>query len=487
MNAMQLLEVSERIRALVLPEAHIDDVEVIAAGPYSASPAWSPTTPAVVDLPQHCRVKLLIEPSIHVEVWLPIDGWNGRFQGIGDSGFVGVISYWRLASAVRDGFAAASTDTGHAGKLPTPRLDGSWAIGRPDLVADYGHRAVHEMTLKAKAVVEAFYGQPAHHAYWNGCSEGGREGLMEAQLYPADYDGILAGAPAINISVMHSGQIWAAQHTLVDPETHITADQYAAINAWVLDNWDTHDGALDGVIEDPRQVVVDYTAVQAAAGLTDKQVETLRALYQGPVNAAGESVYPGLMPGGETQWGPLVGGPKPFPVGVGMYGQLVFEEADWDWRTFNYDTDLETAIARLRPVMDMIDPDLRPFKQCGGKLILFHGWSDFGISPEFTRRYYEAVMDKLGGRAVAEEVSRLFLLPGVGHCRGGTGADQFDALGPLVRWVEEGVAPDDIVASRVIDGEVVRTRPLCAYPRVARWTGAGSIDDAANFTCVEPG
>ena len=485
---MQLLEGCDRIRTLALPDAHINDVEVIPAGPYSATPLGM-LSPVVVDLPEHCRVKLLIEPSINVEVWLPFDGWNGRFQGVGGGGLVGVISYSRLATAVRDGFATASTDTGHVG---TPTGDASWAIGRPDLVADFGHRAVHEMTLKAKAVVEAFYAQPAHHAYWNGCSEGGRQGLMEAQRYPADYDGILAGAPPLNMSVLHSGQLWAAQHTLVEPDSYITPDQYAAINRWVLDNWDGQDGARDGVIEEPRRIVIDYGAVQMAAGLTDKQLATLRALYQGPVNSSGESVYPGLMPGGETQWGPLVGGgplvgPNPFPMGLRVYGQLVFEEADWDWRAFNYDADLNTAITKLRPVMDVTEPDrLRPFKERGGKLILFHGWSDFGISAEYTRRYYEGVMEKLGGRAAVEEFARLFLLPGVGHCRGGTGADQFDALGPLVEWVEKGIAPDHIVASRVIDGEVVRTRPLCAYPKVARWTGFGSIEDVANFTCVEP-
>jgi feruloyl esterase len=254
----------------------------------------------------------------------------------------------------------------------------------------------------------------------------------------------------------------------------------------VLDNFDARDGATDGVIEDPRQVLLDYPAVQVAAGLTDRQVETLRALYAGPVNGAGQSVYPGLMPGSETQWAPVVGGPEPFRIGPLIYGQMVFEEPDWDWRTFNYDADLEAAVAKLRDVMDAIDPDLSAFQQHGGKLILFHGWSDAQISPEFTRRYYDAVMDKLGGRTVAEQCARLFLLPGVGHCRGGTGADQFDALHPLVDWVERGLPPDQMVASRIEDGKVVRTRPLCAYPRVARWTGQGSMDDAANFRCVEP-
>jgi feruloyl esterase len=476
---MDLSEGCARIRALVLPETSITSVELVPAGPYSAVAPGS-TSPRVFNLPEHCRVVLSVAPQVGVEVWLPVEGWNGRLQGVGGGGLGGVISYAALASGVLDGYATASTDTGHVGSG-----DALWAIGRPDLVADYGHRAVHEMTLKARAVIEAFYGQAAHHAYWNGCSTGGRQGLMEAQRYPADYDGILAGAPAINISVFHTGQVWAAQHALVDPESYITPEQYTAINRWVLDTWDVRDGAQDGVIEDPRQVVVDYAAVQLAARLSDRQVETLRALYGGPVNAAGESVYPGPMPGGETQWGSLVAGPKPFPIGPAIYGQMVFEDPDWDWRTFNYDADLEAAIARLRDVMDAIDPDLAAFKQRGGKLILYHGWSDAQISPEATRRYYESVMQTLGGRAAAEEFARLFLLPGVGHCRGGTGADHFDALGPLVEWVEQGVAPDRIVAWREVDGEVVRTRPLCAYPKVARWTGEGSMDDAANFICED--
>jgi feruloyl esterase len=382
---------------------------------------------------------------------------------------------------VQAGYASASTDTGHVGNA-----DARWAIGRPDLVADYGHRAIHEMTVKAKAVIEAFYGRPAQWAYFNGCSTGGRQGLMEAQRYPGDYDGILSGAPAINISIFHAGQIWAAQHTLTDPDRYITPEQYAAINRWVLDNWDAHDGADDGLIEDPRRVAIDFDAVKDAAGLSAKQVETLRALYSGPLNGASQQVYPGLMPGGETQWQPVVGGPKPFPIAPAIYGDMVFEDTAWDWRRFNYDADLATAKAKLGDVMDAMDPDLSAFKARGGKLILYHGWSDFGISPEATRRYYESVVEAMGGRAATETFARLFLMPGVGHCRGGTGPDRFDGLGPLRTWVEHGVAPERIIASQVIDGEVTRTRPLCAYPRVARWTGQGSLDDADNFVCAEP-
>ena len=468
-----------RILTLSLPQAAIQSAEIIPAGPFTVVPPGGLDS-VVVQLHEHSRVQLVVEPQINVEMWLPIDRWNGRFQGVGGGGLGGVISYAALATALQNGYATASTDTGHVGST-----DARWAIGRPDLVVDYGHRAIHEMTLKAKAVVEAFYGRPAHHAYFTGCSTGGRQGLMEAQRYPEDYDGVLAGAPAINISTFHAGQLWAAQHTLVDPASHISAEQYDAINRWVLDTFDDA-GAPDGLIDDPRQVVMDYAAVKAAAGLTEQQVETLRALYSGPVDPDGDSVYPGLMPGGETLWQPLVGGPVPFPIGPSIYGQMVFEDPDWDWRTFNYDLDLAAAKAKLGDVMDAMDPDLRPFKNRGGKLILYHGWSDFGISPEATRRYYESVVETIGGRAATEEFARLFLLPGMGHCRGGTGPDTFDGLIPLVDWVERGVGPERIVAAQIADGKGVRTRPLCPYPKVARWTGKGSLDDSANFDCQEP-
>jgi feruloyl esterase len=465
--------------SLSLPQTAVQSVETVPAGPFEVVPPGG-VDPVVVQLPEHCRVQLVVEPRVGVEIWLPTEGWNGRFQGVGGGGLAGVISYAALATSVQNGYASASTDTGHVGST-----DARWAIGRPDLLVDYGHRAIHEMTVKARAVVEAFYGRPAHHAYFTGCSTGGRQGLMSAQRYPADYDGILAGAPAINISTFHAGQLWAAQHTLVDPAGHISAEQYEAINRWVLDTFDD-DQARDGLIADPRQVVIDYAALKAVAWLTDRQVETLRALYSGPVNRAGESVYPGLMPGGETQWQPLVGGPLPFPIGPAIYGQMVFEDLEWDWRTFDYDADLAAARAKLGDVMDAMDADLRPFKRRGGKLLLYHGWSDFGISPEATRRYYERVTETVGSRAATEDFARLLLIPGMGHCRGGTGPDTFDGLTPLVDWVERGVAPERIVAAQIVDGEVVRTRPLCPYPKVASWTGTGTLDDAANFECQEP-
>jgi feruloyl esterase len=465
------------VLALDLPQATIQSVEVIPAGPFEVIPPGT-LEPVALQLPEHCRVKLTIEPQINVEVWLPAQQWNGRFNGVGGGGLAGVISYYALANAIQNGYASASTDTGHVGSA-----DALWAIGRPDLVEDYGHRAIHEMTLKAKAIVEAFYGRAPERSYFTGCSTGGRQGLMEAQRYPQDYDGILSGAPAINISTFHAGQVWAAQHTLTDPESHITAERYDAVNRWIVEQFDGD----DGYVVDPRQVAIDYPAVQRLANLTDKQVDTLRALYEGPRNSRGESVYPGLMPGGEPLWWPLVGGPDPFPIAPAIYGHMVFEDPNWDWRTFDHEADLERAKAKLRDVMDAIDPDLRAFKARGGKLILYHGWSDFGISPEATRRYYEEVTAVVGGRAATEEFARLFLLPGVGHCRGGTGPDTFDGLTPLVEWVEHGTPPHSIVAAQLdAGGSTTRTRPLCPYPKIARWNGTGSRDDAASFDCVEP-
>ena len=380
---MDVQQARARILSLSFLDATVQSADIVPAGPLTVV-APGGLAPVAVQLPAHVRVKVVVPAQINVEVWLPTENWNERFQGVGGGGLAGQISYAALASALQAGFAAASTDTGHVGNA-----DALWAIGRPDLLEDYGHRAIHEMTLKAKSITRAFYGRAPHHAYFTGCSTGGRQGLMEAQRYPGDYDGILSGAPAINISTFHAGQVWAMQHTLADPTGYITAEQYATINQTILDAWDAHDGVADGVIDDPRQVVVDYAMVQSAAALSDRQLAALRALYEGPVNSAGEHVYPGLMPGGETLWQPLVGGPLPFPLGPAIYGHMVFEDATWDWRTFTYDADLTAAREKLGAVMDAMSPDLSTFRAHGGKLILYHGWSDFGISPEATRRYYD--------------------------------------------------------------------------------------------------
>lgn len=469
-------EACRRLVALSLPQTTIQLAELVPVGSF----APPPPDPIIADLPAFCRVQGVVEPSITFEVWLPAVGWNGRFQGVGGGGLAGVISYGALAGALRAGYATASTDTGHAGGM-----DATWAIGHPELLADFGYRSVHEMTVKAKDITRAFYGSAPRYSYWTGCSTGGRQGLMEVQRYPDDYDGVLAGAPAIDWSSLHAAQLWDAQATLRDPDSHITPDQLAAINEAILAKWDDVDGVGDGVIDEPRHVRPDFGALKTAAGLSDRQVTALRALYSGPVNAAGQQIYPGLSPGGELGWQIVVGGPNPFFIGEVVYRDLVFQNRDWNWRALNFDADIGAARERFADVLDTLDPDVTPFAAHGGKLILYHGWSDPLIQPERTRRYYAAVTEALGGYDEVMDVVRLFLLPGVAHCRGGSGPYTFDGLGALVNWVERGVAPDQIVAAHLTDGAVDRTRPLCPYPQVARWTGEGDTNDVANFTCEE--
>ena len=280
--------------------------------------------------------------------------------------------------------------------------------------------------------------------------------------------------------------MWASQATLVDPASHISPEQIEKVNRAVLDAWDAADGVADGVLDDPSRVTVDFAAVQKAAGLTDTQLDALKKLYEGPVNRAGESVYPGLQPGSELNWGLHIAGPKPAHIGPEIYANIVFEDPDWDWKALNYDEHLTAAQAKLGDVMDAMSTDWSAFRDRGGKFILYHGWSDAHISPIATRRYYEDLCAREGGLDKAKEFVRLFLFPGMSHCRGGTGPDVFDGLTALREWVENGTAPEKLVASKIEDGKVVRTRPIFPYPQVARWTGNGSYDEAESFEAKTP-
>jgi feruloyl esterase len=461
---------------LTLPQTSIQAADLIPAGAF----APPPPNPPIVDVPAFCRVVGIVEPAITFEVWLPAVAWNRRLEGVGGGGLAGSISYGALGAALRAGFATASTDTGHVGGA-----DGSWAIDHPELLADFGHRSVHEMTVKAKAIAAAFYDAPPLHAYWSGCSTGGRQGLMEVQRYPDDYDGVLAGAPAIDWSSLHAAQLWAAQATLGNAPSYIRPEQLAAINEAILARWDDVDGVADGVIDDPGAVRLDFAVLRSAAGLTEPQLIALRKLYAGPANAAGQQVYPGLAAGGELNWPIIIGGPGPFFIGEIVYRDLVFQNHDWNWRSLNFDSDVSAARERFAEGVDALDPNLVRFAARGGKLILYHGWSDPLIQAERSRRYYSSVADSVGGVEAVRDFARLFLMPGVAHCRGGNGPDTFDGLSALIDWVERGVPPARLVAARVTpDGAADRTRPLCPYPQVARWTGAGDTNDAATFACV---
>ena len=490
----------ERLTELALPDTTITAAQRVPAGSFRPPGAATP-----LEAPAFCRAVGRTAPAIHFEVWLPEDNWNGKFQGIGNGGMAGSLRYDRLAAALARGYATAATDTGH---VTDGAFDATWAFGRPDLVADFGHRALHLVTVNAKAVTEAHYGRPPSWSYFVGCSKGGQQGLMEAQRYPEDYDGIIAGNPAHNWTRFYAGaHLWYAQATLADARSWIPPARLPLLADAVNAACDALDGIEDGVLDDPRQCRFDPAELTCAAGqdpatcLTASQVDAVRAIWSGSRNRAGELLYPGLVPGGEAStggWARWVTGDEPFTslhwlAAEGFFRHMVFEDPDWDFRSFDYDEDLAFALDKVGPVLDAADPDLRPLRSRGGKLIVYHGWSDADISPLGSIDYYEDVVALIGAgrdRATAlartREFFRLFMAPGMGHCRGGPGPDRFDALTALERWVEQGEAPARIVAARVREGVVDRTRPLCPYPEVTRWNGAGSTDDAANFACAAP-
>jgi feruloyl esterase len=433
-------------------------------------------------MPAACRVVGRVQPAITFEVWMPAAGWNGKFQAVGGGGFAGVIGYGAMATALNRGYATASTDTGHSTR------DGAWALGHPELVIDFGYRAIHEMTIKAKAIIEAFYGNTPRYSYFVGCSTGGRQGLMEAQRYPSDYDGIVAGAPANYWTRMPAGNLAVAAATLKDEATRLPAAKLAALNKAAIAACDARDGATDGLIENPQQCSFDPASLQCPAGeteacLTPAQIGAARKIYAASVNPrTREEIFPGMVPGSETTWGALAGGPQPFSIATDFYKYFVFSDPDWDWKTMDFDKDIAVGEEKVGKVLNAIDPDLRPFKARGGKLIMYHGWNDQLISALNSVNYYNSVATLMGASS-ADDVVRLFMAPGMLHCAGGPGPNTFDALAALEQWVEHGRKPAQMIASHPAGGVVDRTRPLCPYPQVATYTGSGSIDDAANFVC----
>jgi feruloyl esterase len=342
------------------------------------------------------------------------------------------------------------------------------------------------MTVHAKAIVQAFYGNPPKRSYWNGCSTGGRQGLKEAQMFPDDYDGIIAGAPANRTAI----SLWIAHAVLKDPASYIPPSKYPIIHRAALDACDKVDGLEDGLIDDPRRCSFDPHVLlcKDADGpwcLTAPQVAAARQIYSPAINPrTGKQLFASLVPGTELGWGVQAQGPEPSANIYDQYRYVVFKDPNWDWKTFNFDSDIVRGDLPENLVMNATDPDMKAFFAHGGKLLLYHGWSDPQVPALNTIKYYESVVANLGSGA-AKHI-RLFMAPGMGHCGGGEGPNAFDKIGALERWVEQGTAPDMLTASHITNGHVDRTRPLCPYPRVAKYTGTGSIDDAANFVCAAP-
>jgi feruloyl esterase len=493
---------------LKLANTTITTAQSVAAGTFTP-PAGSALL--YKDLPAFCRVAGVIKPTsdsdIKFEVWMPSAGWNGKFQGVGNGGFAGSISYAGLAGPIVRGYATASTDTGHTGG------DASWALGHPEKIVDYGHRAVHEMTDKAKAIISAFYGSGPKHSYFASCSNGGRQALMEAQRYPNDYDGIIAGAPANYFTHVLTGFAWNIQATMNDPASYIPTSKLKAIETAALAACDERDGVKDNVIDDPTVCRFDPDVLlckdaESDACLTEKQVTALKKIYAGPRNAKGEQVIPGFLPGGETGpggWTAWVTGAAPTRAAQFFFAtqtakNMIYNNPEWDYKTFNLDKDGPLADEKLAAHLNATDPNLKAFKARGGKLIIYHGWSDAALPPVNSINYFQSVAAKMGKRD-ADSFVRLYMAPGMQHCGGGPGPDNFgayvssvatdpqhDMSMALERWVEQGVAPDQIIAAKRQSADSktppIRTRPLCPYPQVARYKGSGSTDEAANFVCV---
>lgn len=466
---------------------------------------------AMSDLPAFCRVALTLKPSsdsdIKLEVWMPASGWNGKFEGVGNGGFAGAISFPALAQAIKQGYATASTDTGHR----AGGTDAGWALNHPEKIADFGYRAIHESAVAAKALMAAFYGNGPKRSYFNSCSNGGRQALMEAQRFPADYDGIIAGAPANPWTRLLSLAIVNSQSTLSDMANYIPANKLASISAAALAACDANDGVKDGVIENPGQCKFDPDVLlckgeDGTSCLTGPQVKALKSLYAGARTSKGEQIMPGYSPGGEAEpggWAAWITGMQPqgsamFAFGTQFYKNMVFSDASWDFKTFNLDRDYPIADSKVGKFLSATDPDLSAFKKRGGKLIIFHGWSDAAIPPQNAIDYYSSVQKKMGAKDTSDFV-RLFMVPGMQHCGGGSGPSSFganqaptgdaqhDMGAALEQWVNGGAAPEQIIATKYKGGGmasgVSRTRPLCAYPKTAVYKGSGDTDDAANFVC----
>ncbi|PYT73678.1 MAG: tannase/feruloyl esterase family alpha/beta hydrolase [Acidobacteria bacterium] len=473
----------EELAQLNLSNTTITSAETVAAGAFTPPANMTPSLANFYkQLPTFCRVTAVATPSadshVKIEVWLPTRGWNGKFRGQGNGGFAGEIDYHSLGQAVSQGYAAAATDTGHAAS----GTDARWALGHPEKITDFAYRAIHEMTAVGKATVKAFYGDAPRHAYFASCSNGGRQALMEAQRFPEDYDGILAGAPANYWTHLLASALWDAHATTLDPASYIPTSKIPAIAHAVNEAW----------------------------CLTQPQVTALEKLYQGARDSKGRQVFPGFMPGGEEGGGgwPLwITGHGPgqgllFAFGNGYFSDMVYNDANWNYKTAKLDDAVAASDEKFASVLNSTAPYTRAFASHGGKLIIYHGWNDAAISALNSIDYYETVR-KTMGPAQTDSFLRLYMVPGMQHCGGGPGTDTFGQFGfspqndpqhnmyvALEQWVEKGSAPTLVIASR-LDGQgpaakVIETRPVCAYPQEAKYKGSGDTSDAANFVCAAP-
>jgi hypothetical protein len=524
---------------LSLPRGQVTTAQTITGGTFNTPPGCATGSTGCTTntgLPQFCRVAGTATPTndsiINFEVWIPTDSsFNGKYEQLGCGGFCGSIGYSALANAIRRGYASAATDDGsQAGGQPT------FALGHPEKIIDYGYRALKETTDKSKMIIAALTGQAPQRSYFNGCSKGGHEALMEAQRYPDDFDGIIVGSPANFWTHLLTGAVWNQQALLDDPASYIPPSLLPVLSKAALAQCVGQDGGVktDIFLNDPRDCHFNPAAVQCVAGqdpttcLSSAQVRAARKIYSGPYDpATGEQIFPGYEPGSESNasnWPAWITGASrdadlsnstgqalQLFFGNGFFGYFVFQDPHWDFRTLNFTTDVTLTDEDFAAILNSTDPDLRPLRAHGAKLIHYVGWADSAIAPINSVNYYNSVRAELAGAEPGrqngdrweeiQEFYRLFMAPGMAHCGGGDGPNAFgngtsngpvidadhDLLKALEGWVEQGVAPEKIIATHYVNNNpasgVQFQRPLCPFPQVARYT-VGDPTNADNFKCV---
>lgn len=496
---------------LSYPDVSVTSITFVPAGPFVAPTSAIPTipspgpvgpvgaaaakgkapaagrggAPAAASVPAYCRVMMILKPSsdslIEAAMFLPADNWNGKLQVVGNGGWAGSVSYPAMAAALREGYATASNDTGH--RANDMGGGGMFALGHPEKVTDFAYRAMHETVVKAKLIAAAFYGKGPKYSYYNGCSTGGRQGLIEATRFPEDFDAISAGAPANPHVHLHASGVERSME-LMKNNAPLTQAKVDALHKAVMGQCDGLDGVKDGIISHMDKCHFDFASllckgIDGPACLTQPELKTVNIVYGDVKTQKGEVVWTGYPLGTEP------GSLRSVPIAPGGTFDVIrilgHQDANYDWHNFDLDKEL---ILADKAGIDVLTYDLSAFKKHGGKLLLYHGLADSTIPPGHTVLYYNEVLKTMGKNQ--DDWMKLYLEPGMGHCSGGPGADQFNKMGVIERWREAGQAPDTIIASHVTGTSVDMTRPLCAYPKVPAYSGVGSTNDAASFSCKAP-
>ena len=508
----------ESLSGLKLPDTTITTAESVAPG------AFTPPRPNSKPVPvAFCRVAGTIKPSsdsdVKFEVWLPqSSAWTGRYESVGNGGFAGAIRYDSMLSPLLGGTAVASTDDGHSGTGAT------WALGHPEKIADYGYRAVHVTAETSKAITKAYYGSAPKYSYFVGCSKGGGEAHTEAQRFPKDFDGVIAMAPANRFPDLFTSFAWAESLNLSDKAGYLSASDLEKLGPAVVNACDAADGVKDGLINDPLKCHPSADAL----GLTPAKLKTYNMIREGPKTRDGRQFYPGQAYGAEmVGWRANITGPSfdeararaSFSTyGNGFFANMVYTDTSWDFKNFDLEkagADAEKAVGKVLRADDL---HFAEFRKHGGKFMQLHGWADALVTPLGSIDFYDKVVAAQAGAnarkpvgtsgsqdnaalAKTQEWYRMFLAPGVGHCAGGPGPNQFgqnggngdaqhDAVVAMYQWVEKGTAPSQIIATKFVDDDrekgVAMTRPLCLYPQVAKYKGTGDTKEAANFVCAAP-